>query len=232
MSGPGDDDFMARRDAARARLDAIFGAKGGEAHDRRSWFEAVYDTAEGDPAAVPWADLKPKDALQEWLSRHPGEGMRALDIACGLGDNAEALSAAGYRTTAFDLAQGAVDWARQRFPGSSVEYRRADLFSPPPEWQGAFDLVHECYTVQALHGDLRDRAYAAIARFVKPGGTLLVISRYRTEGEETSGPPWPLSPSEFARFEVLGLRRMSWTPYEVHRPGRIIAHVIAEYRRD
>mgnify|MGYP000117917931 CR=1 FL=1 len=232
MSDIGDDDFMARRDAARARLDRIFGSKGGTADDRRTWFEEVYDTAEGDPAAVPWADLKPKETLQEWLSLHPGEGRRALDIACGLGDNAEALAAAGYRTTAFDLAQAAIDWAKARFENSPVDYVQADLFSPPAEWRGAFDLVNECYTVQALHGELRERAFAAIAGFVKPGGTLLVINRSREEGEEASGPPWPLMPSEFARFEDQGLRLVGEKSYKVERPGRIIPHVFAEYRRE
>lgn len=232
MSDTGDEDFMARRDAARERLDRIFGSKGGDADDRRTWFEEVYDTAEGDPAAVPWADLKPKDKLLEWLEHHPGEGRRAIDIACGLGDNAEALAAAGYRTTAFDLAQGAVDWARARFPNSRVEYLQADLFSLPEAWRGAFDLVNECYTVQALHGELREKAYSAIAGLVKSGGVLLVISRSRGEGEEASGPPWPLMPSEFSRFEGEGLKLVGATSYIVERPGRVIPHVIAEYRRD
>ncbi|MXN64469.1 methyltransferase domain-containing protein [Stappia sp. GBMRC 2046] len=232
MSDTGDDDFMARRDAARDRLDRLFGSKGGNADDRRTWFEEVYDTAEGDPAAVPWADLKPKETLLDWLSRNPGGGRRALDIACGLGDNAQALADAGYSTTAFDLAQGAVDWAKARFANSPVEFSQADLFSPPADWQGAFDLVHECYTVQALHGELREKSYAAISGFVKPGGTLLVISRSRGEGEEASGPPWPLMPSEFARFEKEGLRLVGENSYEVERTGRIIPHVIAEYRRD
>ncbi len=226
-----DDDFMARREVARARLDRLFGAKGGNAADRRNWFEAVYDEADGDAAAVPWADLKPKAALCDWLALHPGAGERAIDIACGLGDNAEAIADAGYRTTAFDVAEGAVNWARRRFPESPVDYRQADLFSPPDEWRSAFGLVHECYTVQALQGDLRERAFLAIAGLVAPGGTLLVISRIREEGSEASGPPWPLTPSELKRFEGLGLQLVDWKPYEIRRGDRVIPHVRAEYRR-
>lgn len=223
--------FMERRSAALQKLDALTGAKGGDRDDRRAWFEQVYDLAEGDPAAVPWADLAPKDVLVEWLGQNPGEGRRAIDIACGLGDNAEAIAAAGYRTTAFDLADGAIRWARRRFPESPVTYCVGDLFSPPAEWVGGFDLVHECYTLQALHGDLRERGFKAVADLVAPGGTLLVITRARAEGAQADGPPWPLMPSEIKRFEDLGLTRVGARAYDVQRPdGRVIPHLMAQFR--
>ncbi|SDU16556.1 Thiopurine S-methyltransferase (TPMT) [Stappia sp. ES.058] len=227
----GDPEFARRRDAARDRLDELFGARGGDRDDRTSWFEAVYETAEGDAAAVPWADLAPKDALVEWLENNPGKGASALDVGCGLGDNAEALAAVGYDTTAFDLSEMAVEWAGQRFPGSSVHYTAADLFSPPPDWIGAFDLVHECYTVQALHGELRAASYAALAQLVKPGGQLLVLTRSRPEEAEADGPPWPLSPSELAGFERVGLTLSERTAYDVHKGERVIPHIRAVYEK-
>ncbi|WP_248304435.1 class I SAM-dependent methyltransferase [Breoghania sp. L-A4] len=224
--------FSDRRTEALRRLDELTGAKGGDPEDRRSWFEQVYELADDDPAAVPWADLKPKDVLVAWLARNPGAGRRALDVACGLGDNAEALSAAGWATTAFDLADGAIQWARRRFPDTKVDYQVADLFNPPQEWIGAFDLVHECYTLQALHGDLRERGFAAIANLVAPGGTLLVITRSGEDGVGYDGPPWPLTPSELDRFRDLGFALRSHRAYDVHRPdGRVIEHVMAEFRK-
>jgi SAM-dependent methyltransferase len=228
---PGDEGFLRRRDAARERLDGLFGAKGGHKADRSAWFDAVYDTAEGDPAAVPWADLAPKQELTDWLADNAAAGESALDIGCGLGDNAEALAAAGYRTTAFDLSATAIQWARARFPQSPVDYRAANLFDPPPEWLGAFDLVHECYTLQALHGELRENGFAAVARFVAPGGRLLVITRSAEEGTESSGPPWPLVPSELARFAALGLTCEETFAYEVRRGERVIPHIRAVWRR-
>ena len=111
-------DFAARREAARARLDAIDPHKGNGDLDadplRRDWFEAVYRLAEGDAACVPWGDLASHPLLADWLAREGSiSGLRALDVGSGLGDNAEALAAAGARVSAFDLVDAAIDWAKR-----------------------------------------------------------------------------------------------------------------------
>src|SRR6185295_18584123 len=93
--------------------------------------------------------------------------------------------------TGFDLSRIAVVWAKKRFP--ALDFVAADLFAPPAQWSGAFDLVHECYTLQALPDGARADAMAQIARFVAPGGRLLVIARARAGATPVAGPPWPLS---------------------------------------
>ena len=113
---PPQGDFAERRAAARERAGRLQRDMA-EKNDGLAWFEALYEAADGDPAQVPWADLAPRSALAEWLARedrrHRG---RAIDIGCGLGDNAEGLATAGYDVTAFDLSETAVAWARARFP--------------------------------------------------------------------------------------------------------------------
>ena len=46
---------------------------------------------------------------------------------------------------------------------------------------------------------------AAIARFVAPGGLLLVIARMREAATPAAGPPWPLSAEELLGFVTHGL---------------------------
>lgn len=215
---PASPDFAARRAEARAALDAIDPAKNPELHGealadpfRRDWFDAVYARAEGDPARVPWANLAPHPLTKSWIATQVRgiAGMRVLDVGCGLGDNAELFASAGASVTAFDMVSLAIEWAMRRFPATQVIYRTGDLFAPPDTWRSAFDLVHECYTLQALEPTLVPKALATLSSLLAPGGRLLVVARARDEAADVDGPPWPLPPSIFDEAERQRLKVLS-----------------------
>jgi SAM-dependent methyltransferase len=124
-------------------------------------------------------------------------------VGCGLGRDAEFVAGLGFATTAFDISETAVRVARDRHPGSPVDYRVADLLAPPPAWTGAFDLVVESNNVQSLPRSLRAQATASVASFVAPGGTLLVVAAAATEWGD-DGPPWPLTRADIAAFAAGG----------------------------
>jgi len=184
--------------------------------DATGWFDEVYRNAGGDDSAVPWADLKPHILLQSWLDGREFAPLQALDIGCGLGDNAEVLAAAGMQVSAIDISSVAIDWARKRFPASDVQYRAADLFGLPAEWQGRFEFINEIYTLQALPESLREQAIKAIAGLLAPGGILLVVCRGRKEHQYSGGPPWALSEREIMTFESHGLKRQSLERFEAY----------------
>jgi SAM-dependent methyltransferase len=198
------------------------------------WFEALYACAQGDAQRVPWANAAPRAKLSAWLAAHPpvapngAAAPRALDVGCGLGDNAELIAAAGWEVTAFDLSPTAVQWARLKFPGSRVSHHAADLFNPPSEWLGAFDLAHETYTLQALPPEMLGDAMTAIAALIKPGGAVLVMTRARNLDEKPAGPPRPLAREELAPFLAAGLVERRFEEFYDERPEPI-RHFLIEY---
>lgn len=180
-----------------------------------AWYDQVYEEAGGETDGVPWADLVVNPALVEWWESRGAREGRALVVGCGLGDDAEWLSARGMRVTAFDVSPKAIAWARKRFAETLVDYRAADLFAPPSEWTRAFDFVFEAYTLQALAPSIRPKATAMVPRFVAPGGTLLVVARGAdSPATLEQGPPWPLAKSEVVAAANDGERTLTLASWE------------------
>ena len=176
--------------------------------DPTGWFEPLYAAAERGEREVPWDRDEPRELLVEWAEAHAldGSGRGALVIGCGFGADAEFLSERGFSVTAFDVAPTAVRTARERHPGSAVDYLVADLLDPPRAWAEAFSFVFEALTVQSLPDSVRGAAIANVAAFVAPRGTLLVLAAARDEADgPVDGPPWPLTRAEVESFARGGV---------------------------
>lgn len=179
------------------------------AGDPTGWFETLYAQSRAGRADVPWDVPQPSAHLRA-LDLPAGEGRRALVVGCGPGRDAEHLAALGYATTAFDISATAIDLARSRHPGTTVDYLVADLLAPPPAWRHAFDLVLESNNVQALPAGIRAAAITTVGTFVAPGGTLIVLAAATTRlDSDGAGPPWPLTRPEIDAFAADGLRCLS-----------------------
>lgn len=179
--------------------------------DPTAWFDRLYVASEESGARIPWDRGAPHRHLVQWAeaSHIEGKGKRALVVGSGTGDDAEFVAALGFATTGFDIAPAAIRLARQRFPESAVSYQVADLFALPAGWRGAFDLVVENQTVQALPGEFRRRAIDAIAETVAPEGQLAVLAARSESGVVYDGPPWPMTRDEIEAFADTGLRILS-----------------------
>ena len=187
-----------------------------ERGDALGWFEELYRLADGEPDAIPWADMAPNPNLVEWLGRQEvsGNDRRALVVGCGLGDDAEELARRGFAATAFDVSPTAIAWCRRRFPDSNVAYLVADLYDLPVSWAESFDFVLEIYTLQVLPPDLQARAMPILARCVAPGGTLLAIARGRDDDDPHGGGlHWRLSHADLAGFVKAGPREAAFEDY-------------------
>ncbi len=202
--------------------------------DATGWFDTLYHAAAGDESAVPWADMRPNPNLTAWLATRPPEaatGPRVLIVGCGLGDDAEDLAARGFRVTAFDISPRAIDWCRQRFPNTAVEYCVADALALPKPWDHAFDLVVEIYTLQVLPPELRTTAIEQLAQCVAPGGSLLVVARARDLADDRGTMPWPLLREELDEFVQCGLEITSCEDFLDRSEDPPVRRFRAEYRR-
>jgi 2-polyprenyl-3-methyl-5-hydroxy-6-metoxy-1,4-benzoquinol methylase len=132
-----------------------------------------------------WAVKPNRFLVAEARELEPG---RALDLACGEGQNAIWLASLGWDVVGVDYSEVAIAKARARAErdGVDVDFVCADLVSYLPD-TGAFDLVLVLY----LHipAEQRrvvlDRAAAALA----PGGTFVFVGHDLTNMTEGVGGP-------------------------------------------
>ncbi|MEM8779626.1 MAG: class I SAM-dependent methyltransferase [Cyanobacteria bacterium P01_G01_bin.49] len=198
--------------------------------DFTGWFEVIYTEASGNNEQVPWAKMNPHPALEKWLETVDVTNKHALVIGCGLGDDSEKLSQQKAITTAFDIAPSAIEWCKKRFPDSSVNYLVADLLDLDAAWNNSFDLIFESKTIQALPITIREQVIAGIATLIKPGGTLLIMTRLRETESHPDGPPWAVSEEELSQFKQFGYQEITRTPY-VDNNNPSIKQALIEYQR-
>ena len=147
---------------------------------RREDWDARYAAVENLWAAKPNRFL-----VAEVADLEPG---RALDLACGEGQNAIWLATLGWQVTGVDYSEVAIAKARGRAErdGVDAEFVCADLVTYEPG-SSVFDLVVVLY----LHIPSRerhvvlDRATAALA----PGGTFLLVGHDTLNMTEGVGGP-------------------------------------------
>ncbi|MCW2984152.1 MAG: class SAM-dependent methyltransferase [Conexibacter sp.] len=197
VSGARDDDAPGALSSGDLAAEAL------AAGDPTGWFEPLYAATERAGTAPPWDLPGPRPVLEAWATERGlrGEGRRAVVVGAGLGADAEFVASLGFATLGFDVSATAMRIAGERSAHPNARYEVGDLLALPPAWVGAFDLVVESLTVQALPPAIRDAAIAGVSRLVAPGGTLLVVSSARADGEPlAAGPPWPLTRAEVGRF--------------------------------
>ena len=151
-------------------------------------WEEIYQKGE-----VFWNKGAPSPPLQQYLERHPARG-RALVPGCGRGHEVALAVEHGLDATGLDIAPTGVAEARARYPHLAERFVTGDLFDPPAEMRGAFDVVLEHTCMSALPPTLRADYRRGIDLTLRRGGLLIgvwFINPALDPGEE--GPPFPFS---------------------------------------
>ena len=137
----------------------------------------------------------PARVLAENLHLLPPEG-RALDLACGLGENALLLARQGLRVTAWDLSPEAIEHLAHQAASEGLAVTAAvrDVQARPPG-AASVDVMVVAHFL--------DRSLApALADALRPGG-LLFYQTFTQEAISDCGPENPqfrLAPNELLRL--------------------------------
>lgn len=149
----------------------------------------------------------------------PGD---ALDLACGSGRNALWLARAGWKVTAVDGAQAAIEVLRQRAAQAdlAVESICFDL------QRGTFEIGEERWDLIVIAYYLQRDLFADAKRGVRPGGTLVAIAHTTMNGEEPTA--HRLRPGELATyFEGWRIEYSYEGPPADEAHKRFVAEVVA-----
>jgi SAM-dependent methyltransferase len=176
----------------------------------------IWDARHGVHSPIESADADPT-LVEEVVAMTPG---MALDLGAGDGRNAVWLAGHGWRVTAVDFSEVAIDRGKSlaMAAGVAIDWRREDLlvWTPPT---AAFDLV-VLFFIHLPEGE-RQGVYARAASAVKSGGTLLVVGHDRSNLRDGFGGPQDpdvlFTPPDIVRDLPTGFTVMR--AETVRRPG-------------
>jgi SAM-dependent methyltransferase len=168
-----------------------------------------------------WAAKPNRFLVAEVAGLAPG---RALDLACGEGQNAIWLASLDWEVTGVDYSEVAISKARARAErdGVRADFLCADLVTYEPQ-RGAFDLVIVLY----LHipADERGAVLERAARALAPGGTFVFVGHdlaNLTNGVGGPSDPALLTTPDELAAELPGL--------EIEKAQRVLRDVRGEER--
>ena len=143
-----------------------------------------------------WSGKPNRRLVEQVADLSPGD---AVDIGCGEGADAVWLATQGWRVTALDVSEVALEraaaHAREAGVADRVTTLHHDLISDGT-LPGEYDLV----SVQFMHPppDLFDEFHRRVGAAVRPGGTLLVVGHHPHDVEsgvrEPHGPDLLFTP--------------------------------------
>ena len=169
---------------------------------------------------VPWDKGMPAPAMKQYLDRNAVRG-RALVPGCGRGHEVALAVEHGLDPLGLDIAPTAVKEARALYPQLAERFVTGDLFDPPAELRGAFDVVLEHTCMSALPPTMRANYRQGIDLTLRRGGLLIgvwFINPALEAGNE--GPPFPFSVASLTALFAEGYEVVDDYVPDIALPGR------------
>ncbi|MEQ1654620.1 MAG: methyltransferase domain-containing protein, partial [Nitrospira sp.] len=146
----------------------------------------------------------PAPAMKQYLTHHAVRG-RTLVPGCGRGHEVALAVEYGLDATGLDIAPTGVAEARAKYPHLAERFVTGNLFDPPVEMRGAYDVVLEHTCMSGLPPSLRADYRRGIDLTLRRGGLLIgvwFINPALAPGE--LGPPFPFSVADLTALFAEG----------------------------
>lgn len=166
------------------------------AKDRAQWQSTYAKTSYTD---LPWFSPKPYPWVEQAVrERWWHSGTRVLDLGCGAGTNSLFLARSGFEVSGVDIADGAIQAARDRSSRAKIEvdFRVGDVLDLPyPDgyFGGAIDIG--CFHTLPIR--MRKAYSEELARVLRPRRSF-ALSWVAREHRAPLGPPHRPSVEEVA----------------------------------
>jgi SAM-dependent methyltransferase len=145
------------------------------------------------------------------------QGKRVLDYGCGSGYGSAEIAVRATHVTAVDVAEDAIEFARERFVRDNLDFRTIDPEQRLPFDNASFDTVLSFQVFE--HVEQRAHYLSEIRRVLVPGGQLMLVTPDRSTRLLPGQRPWNrwhiqeyakpelarLLAAHFTRVEVLGM---------------------------
>ena len=179
-----------------------------------------------------WDRGAPSPPMKQYLERHAARG-RALVPGCGRGHEVALAVEFGLDATGLDIAPTGVAEARALYPKLAGRFVVGDLFNPPPEMRGAFDVVLEHTCMSALHPTLRADYRRGIDLILRGGGLLVGVWYIEPDLDPGyAGPPFPFSVPDLTTLFASGYEIIEDYVPDVAFPSRFGRERVRVLRRE
>jgi len=169
---------------------------------------------------VSWDRGGPSLPMKQYLERNRVSG-RALVPGCGRGHEVALAVEHGLEATGLDIAPTGVAEARARYSHLADCFLIGDLFDPPADMLGAYDVVLEHTCMSALPPELRAAYRRGIDLTLRPGGLLIGVWFIDPELDPWhEGPPYPFSVADLTELFADGYEIVDDYVPDVAFPGR------------
>jgi len=167
-----------------------------------------------------WDKGAPAPAMRQYLERHAVRG-RTLVPGCGRGHEVALAVEHGLDATGLDIAPTAVAEARALYPHLAGRFVTGNLFDPPAEMRGAYDVVLEHTCMSALPPAMRADYRRGIDLTLRRGGLLIGVWYINPALDpDNEGPPFPFSVAALTALFAEGYEIVEDYVPDVAFPGR------------